>query len=148
MRSKSLRRALSAMACLLLAAAVVGCGAGGGSKGQVKGKLVANGQPVTSGSVTFMPVDASEGAQPASGAVQSDGTFVVTTDKEGDGAAIGKHQVSFTPQQVTPPEWDGYGAQPPTPPTAFAGLMPKESQVEIKSGENELTIELVPATPR
>ena len=147
MRFDSLR-ILSAAACLLLAAAVLGCGVGGASKGKVKGKVVANGQPVTAGSITFMPAEPKDGDLPASGTVQSDGTFVITTDKAGDGAALGKHQVSFTPPQVEAPEWDGYGTQPPTPPTPFAGMVVKEAQVEVKSGENDLTIELVPGGPR
>jgi hypothetical protein len=130
-----------------MAAAVLGCGAGGGAKSKVTGKVVSNGQPVTEGSITFMPVDAKDGAMPSGGEVKSDGTFTMMTDKT-EGAAVGKHNVSYTPKQVEAPEWDGYGTPPAVPKSAFEGLVPKETQVEVKSGTNDLTIELVPGGPR
>lgn len=148
MRSGSLRPMDAAASVLLVMVAVVavaGCG-GGGNTSSVTGKVVANGQPVTAGSITFMPVDGKD-AQPAGGAIQSDGTFKMMTDNK-EGASIGKHQVSYVPPQLEAPEWDGYGQQPPTPTSPFQGMVPKETQVEVKSGTNDLTIELVPGGPR
>jgi hypothetical protein len=147
MRSESVRRFLWIAASLVAAAAVVGCGASGGTKSQVTGKVVANGQPVTEGSITFMPVDGKAGSAPSGGEVQADGTFKMMTENK-EGASIGKHSVSYTPKQVEVPEWDGYGTQPAAPKSTFAGLVPKETQVEVKSGANDLTIELVPGGAR
>jgi hypothetical protein len=137
--------------CLLGITAILllvtsGCG---GSSGEfqlapVKGKVIYNGQPVTSGSIHFRPIavqGAKEGMQgkPASGQVQSDGTFVLTTFRQGDGAIVGKHEVSYIPATGGA---ETYQDQPEKSP--YLGLVPKEKQVEVKPGTNEITIELVP----
>jgi hypothetical protein len=137
----NLVRGSSILVVLLLIFA--GCDAGTKNKASVKGKVLADGQPVTGGSVTFMPVDSSMEATPASGEVKPDGTFVLTTDKAGDGAAVGKHNVSYSPPVVEQPEWDGYGTKPPQKAIPYEGYAVKETQVEVKSGSNDLTIELV-----
>jgi hypothetical protein len=137
--------------CLLGITAILllvtsGCG---GSSGEfqlapVKGKVIYNGQPVTSGSIHFRPIavqGAKKGMQgkPASGQVQSDGTFVLTTFRQGDGAIVGKHEVSYIPATGGA---ETYQDQPEKSP--YLGLVPKEKQVEVKPGTNEITIELVP----
>lgn len=55
----------------------------------VKGKVVYQDKPLTSGSVMFQP----EGGIPASGQIQSDGSFVLSTYDIGDGATVGKNKV-------------------------------------------------------
>jgi hypothetical protein len=58
----------------------------------VKGKVTYKGQPVTKGIVRFEP----DGyGRMASGPLQSDGTFVLTTLKEGDGVVAGEHRVTI-----------------------------------------------------
>ncbi len=134
------------LGCLLLLGAIaglLGCGSGGASRAKVKGKVVANGQPVTGGSISFAPAQGIADATPASGEIKSDGTFEMMTVKPGDGAAVGQHTVSYSPPFVEQPEWDGYGTPPPQKPIPFAGFVPKETSVEVKSGTNEITIELV-----
>jgi hypothetical protein len=113
----------------------------------VNGKIVANGQPVTAGQLTFNPVAGMEGATAAVGTVNADGTFELQTIKPGDGAAIGKHTVSYTAPAPEGPEWDGYGTPPPMNHSPFEGMIPKENEVEVKAGNNDITIELVPFTP-
>jgi hypothetical protein len=73
-----------------------GCGA---SKGEmspllpVKGKVTYKGQPVTKGTVRFEP----DGyGRPATGHLQSDGSFVLGTNNEGDGVVAGEHRVSIS----------------------------------------------------
>lgn len=138
---------LSAVGLLVTAS---GCPKGGAAykTAPVKGKVVYNGQPVTSGSIHLQPVAvqgaaASNPGQPANGQVQSDGTFVLSTYKEGDGAVIGKHKVSYIPVSKGA---ETYEDKPEVSP--YLGLVPKEQEVEIKPGQNELTIELVPMTQR
>ena len=59
----------------------------------VKGKVTYKGKPLTKGTITFEP----DGyGRMASGELQSDGTFVLTTLKEGDGVVAGDHRVSIT----------------------------------------------------
>jgi hypothetical protein len=156
MRFVALSRVLFAGgAGFLAAAALAGCGPGGGPIGKVNGKVVANGQPVTGGSFTFAPINSSPDnpALPANGQVKSDGTFVLSTHKEGDGAAVGKHRVSYSwPARKGRENWDetAPGAGPPPPETIspFEGLVVKDPpEVEIKAGTNDITIELVPGPP-
>jgi hypothetical protein len=59
----------------------------------VKGKITYKGQPVTKGLVTFEPDGYGRNAR---GQLQSDGTYVLTTEKEGDGVVAGHHQVSIS----------------------------------------------------
>ena len=73
-----------------------GCGAGGGGAPTalvpVKGKVTYKGRPLTSGIVHFEP----EGyGRPATGKLQSDGSYTLGTMKEGDGVVAGAHLVTI-----------------------------------------------------
>jgi hypothetical protein len=73
-----------------------GCGASGGSGAvaalvPVKGKVTYKGRPLTNGVVRFAP----EGyGRPATGRLQSDGSYTLGTNKEGDGVVAGAHLVT------------------------------------------------------
>ena len=137
----------------LLTATWLGCGSGA-STAPVSGKITYQGQPVTGGTLSFAPIAAAGAVnpgKPAAALIQSDGSFVLTTYTASDGAVIGKHRVTFSPpiaQMPAPKELGpGESAVPtPTPPSPYDGLVPKESEVEVKKGPNSLTIELVAAT--
>ena len=64
----------------------------------VTGKVTCSGTPITEGYVIFTPV-VTQGADPmgsgktATGTINSDGTYELTTYYEGDGAIIGTHEV-------------------------------------------------------
>jgi hypothetical protein len=129
---------------------LAGCNSDGMNKAPVSGKVLANGQPVTEGSLLFAPQAADGGADagiPALGKVQQDGTFTLGTSGTSDGAVIGKHQVIYNPPRQDAPDWDGYGTPPAVKVSPFAGLVPKQAIIEVKAGKNEITIELVPAPP-
>src|SRR5271157_2379715 len=72
-----------------------GCGSSGGTPVTlipVKGKVTYKGQPVTKGVIQFEP----DGyGRPATGQLQSDGTFELTTLKSGDGVVAGEHRISI-----------------------------------------------------
>jgi hypothetical protein len=129
---------------ILFAVLFAGCGqSGGAGLAPVRGKVVANGQPVTGGSLLFAPADGNI-AQPATGAVNPDGTFVLGTTDTDDGAAVGRHLVTYNaPPRTGQEDWDGYGTPPPEVVSPFEGFLPKPAEVEVKSGQNDLTIELV-----
>jgi hypothetical protein len=81
-----------------------GCGAGGGGARTalipVKGKVTYKGQPVAKGRIKFAP----DGyGRPAYGRLQSDGTFSLTTDREGDGVIVGPHRVTVTETGIKSP---------------------------------------------
>ena len=75
------------MALLLLG----GCGSGLPERGKVTGKVTFNGKPVPEGTVTFYP----QTGRSASGRIQPDGTYTLTTFDEGDGAIVGSHEVTI-----------------------------------------------------
>ena len=75
---------------LVMLLALAGCGALSAPQGAttvpVKGKVTHNGKPLTKGVINFQP----EGAgKDATGEIQPDGTFVLTTYKKDDGAVVG-----------------------------------------------------------
>jgi hypothetical protein len=95
--SKSAHRLILLVLASVLLVPVGGCGIAGSAAQPslipVKGKVTYKGKPVTRGLVRFEP----DGyGRKASGQLQADGTFVLTTNKEGDGADAGHHQVSIT----------------------------------------------------
>jgi hypothetical protein len=60
----------------------------------VKGKVTYKGQPLAKGVIRFEPIGGY--GRPASGKLQSDGTYVLSTLKDGDGVVAGKHTVYLT----------------------------------------------------
>jgi hypothetical protein len=81
---------------LICLGACGGCGSSEGARATllpVKGKVTYKGKPLTQGIVKFEP----EGyGRRATGKLQADGTFVLGTFKEDDGAVAGSHQVFIT----------------------------------------------------
>lgn len=132
---------------LLLALAISGCGETTSEKAQVKGKVTLNGEPVKGGTILLAPLSAS--GETASGEVQPDGTFTLSTAQSGDGAPIGKNRVSYKPPVTAtePPEdWDSSKGDPPREKSPYEGMVAKEGELEIKQGNNDITIVLVPDT--
>jgi hypothetical protein len=96
----------------------------------VKGKITYKGQPLTQGGITFEPVDDS---RPANGSIKPDGTFVLTTFKEGDGAVVGVHRVGVT---------DAGKAGKEVVPKKFASPRASKVEVEVTEGKSDYTIDL------
>lgn len=59
----------------------------------VMGTVKWNGEPLTQGTVAFVPQDSSQ-PTPASGTIDSDGNFSLTTFKENDGAIPGDYNIA------------------------------------------------------
>jgi len=84
-------RFASAAAALLLLLA----GCGGGNQLEMvplRGTVTYNGEPMTRGIVTYLPVAGSTG-RTANGPIQADGTFVMTTQTRGDGVVRGSYKI-------------------------------------------------------
>jgi hypothetical protein len=83
---------------LLFLLGLAGCGGPGPYSGTlypVKGQvLLADGKPLTGGSVQFIP---KQRGLPASGRIESDGTFSLKSLKTGEGAAPGEYKIRIEP---------------------------------------------------
>jgi len=125
--------------------ALTGCGA---KTNAVTGKVTFNGQPVTGGSLTFLPASASEGdttsrGKPAVAIVEPDGTYQVKPGTDAGGAVNGPNRVLYSaPVADLPPGIELQPGQGP-PPTPFDGLKPKQETIEIKAGKNSIDVELI-----
>ena len=85
---------LPAAALLLLS---LGCNSNA-DIGSVTGVVTFNGKAVPEGTITFYP-DA--GGRPATGKLQPDGSYELSTASPGDGALIGEYKVAIEAKQVT-----------------------------------------------
>lgn len=100
------RTTLQSLFAALTAAALVGCGAMGGSGAPatlvpVKGKVTYKGQPLSRGRIRFTPDDGF--GRPAFATLKSDGTYALTTEKEGDGVVAGHHRVTLQDTGIKSP---------------------------------------------
>jgi hypothetical protein len=128
-----------------LLAALAGCGAGGGGTYPVSGKVVfADGQPVTAGQITFEPLDDKAGWT-ASGPIESDGSFAVSSTDKLTGAKPGKYRVVITPPEeeagLVEGE-DGEGKAPTRPATIDPKFQNSETtslEAEVKPQSNTFT---------
>jgi hypothetical protein len=103
----------------LLLATIQGCGSKGPSLGKVSGKVTHKGQPVTKGTITFLPEDKNERA--ASGTIGSDGNYTLTTYTQGDGAVLGRHRISIVSREVDVPGGKAQAAQTMSPQEIMKG---------------------------
>lgn len=145
--------AVFAIGLALASLFAVGCSSNQNPTGKVSGKVTYQGQPVTGGSVTFVPIGSGSGTagnanagKPASGNVESDGTYKLTTYTKDDGAVIGKARVSYSAPTPQLPEGKTLKSGETMPKSPFDGLQPKVAEVEVKSGNNPIDIELVAPT--
>lgn len=118
----------------LVVLVIAGCGGSGDFEVMpVRGTVMCNGKPVSGGSITFSPVGetakAGMSGKAAASAVGTDGSFVLSTYDEQDGAIIGRHRVVYSPADPYEPSVCG---------------PPKNAEVEVVSGSNDFTIELEP----
>ncbi|QDT67526.1 hypothetical protein MalM25_04250 [Planctomycetes bacterium MalM25] len=82
----------------LLSLAVLGCGGPDYVVAPVTGAVLLDGQPLTGGRISFAPQSSGESVKsgkPGFGDIQPDGSFVVSTYGEQDGAVVGKHRITL-----------------------------------------------------
>jgi hypothetical protein len=92
-----------------------GCGPQNMPTYPVQGKVVfPDGKPLNQGWVSFRCLDV-ERPPSSKGQIQPDGTFVLTTFQQGDGAIEGRHQVLIN-VPISPERDDYKGGPPPAPP--------------------------------
>jgi len=124
----------------------VGCSSGKLPLASAGGKVTYQGKPLEFGTILFQPTG---GGLTARGEIQPDGTFVLGTYSDGDGAVIGKHKISITCNDTQRP---GYTLAPGAEATVGKSLIPEKYteaetsglQAEVTAdGDNQFTFELM-----
>jgi len=108
---------------------VAGCGQKVSERAKVHGKVTYKGKPLPFGSVLFMPVEVPKDGlmEPASGQIEPDGSYALTSPE--GGAILGEHKVIvYAVEPATP----AAGAQPP----ANADPSAAPAQAKMKSLKN------------
>jgi hypothetical protein len=147
---------------------LAGCGGSEFDVAPAKGKVVCRGLPVSAGTVIFSPIaesTAGEPGKPATATVQPDGTFVLSTYSEQDGAVIGKHRVMYSLPENSGEDDESAGtlveegsaeerrlnaerAKRAQELAKGACMLAGEMTVDVTAdGPNEFTLELVPGSP-
>jgi hypothetical protein len=96
----------------VLGLSLAGCGGGHPATAGVEGKVLYRGKPLEFGAVMFQPA----AGPPASGQIQRDGTFRLSTYGSNDGAVLGAHKVSVSCLESQSP------TAPPPDPNVEPGL--------------------------
>ncbi len=108
---------LHLLAGLLTCGLPAGCGDGRPRRVPASGKVLIDGQPLGSGFVRVVPLD----ARAATGAIDAEGNFRLTTFDKDDGCVPGVHRVEVIAYQTVSP-------------TAIRWLVPKKYQKASTSG--------------
>lgn len=128
-----LRNGLTWCAAALLLAATLGCGDGRPRRVPVAGKVLLDGQPLSTGSVQFVP----EHGRPAGGMILPDGSFRLTCYEHNDGATLGTHMVSVTSAQALNPVQTKWFAPKKYSKPGTSGI-----QITVEESIDDLVIEL------
>lgn len=130
-RSNRLRVRVALLACALTIV-VVGCSKPSYQQetAPATGKVTLDDQPLASGFVTFLVTN----GRMSTGEIQPDGTFVMSTYSEGDGARVGSHPVTITP---IPADDNRYRGQKPVPvPDRYKQPATSGFTADVKSNED------------
>jgi hypothetical protein len=148
-----MQKITTAFFLLLLFLIVGGCGPRHPATAQVSGRVTFNGKAVASGQIAFYP----EHGRTATGTIDAEGRYRLTTFKSGDGALLGRHRVTVEAVRVTPvadapktleEELKGHGVAGRRSkiewlvPEKYSKLDMSPLTAEIKSGDNTLNFDL------
>jgi hypothetical protein len=132
---RQVRRAALYAAVALILLPVFGCGGTPFELAEVKGTVTIDGKPFTQGKVMFAPVSGGQGldtGKPAYGRIQPDGSFVLGTYSDNDGAVVGEHWATIIA-----------GADPAAPVPAKFRRLAVPTRFKIEPGKvNQIDIKL------
>jgi hypothetical protein len=135
MQARKRRYARPTALLAVFAVLVAGCGkpAYQLETAPVRGKVTLDGQPLASG---YVVVPTARGRM-ASGRIQPDGTFVMTTYDEGDGVQVGTHPVIVN--ELPPDEFAPASNQKRVPiPTRYTSAGTSGLTVDVKPDEDNI----------
>jgi hypothetical protein len=121
---------ISAICCIYI---VAGCTKSDRSLVPVSGKVLIDGQPLTKGFVRFVPAK----GRVSSGIIQSDGAFVLTCFKEGDGAHVGPNRIEVGSTEILGPTKIKWYA-----PKMYSSIATSGLTMNVEEATNEALIEL------
>lgn len=129
---------LRTAACWVCAAIIFSVLASGCSQGieriPVRGRVLIDGEPLTYGYVTVVPV----GARPAMGELDAEGRFELMTYQPGDGTTLGTHKITVNSGEVLDAVRVKWHA-----PKSYSGLSTSGLQIEVTAElQEEVLIEL------
>ena len=111
----------------------------------VSGRVIFAGNPVTDATITFTPAK----GRPATGSIDADGRFSLSTFRPNDGAVTGLHRVTFgstaeVPMPGTAEAKNSKAGKLPFP-KRYGGLATTDLEIDVPAaGLTDLTIELEP----
>ena len=117
----------------LLVLASAGCSEERPGRTPVTGRVLIDGNPLTVGTIRFIPEDARQ----SSATIGADGRFTLTCFEPGDGAVLGRHRVVVAAVEHLSEEAIKWHA-----PKKYADTQTSGLEVEIAGATEDLTIEL------
>ena len=130
------------LAIVLVALAVAaGCSKPPHDVAPVRGTITIDGKPLGVGRVMFAPASKGDGlnaGKPALGIIQPDGSYVLGTYGEDDGAVVGEHTVTILGPRKNSPQTTPVSIPPSGPmfdrltvPRRFSVVAGQENQIDI-----------------
>jgi len=127
-------------------AAATGCLGSGPGLAPVGGVVTLDGEPLSSGRVTFWPTS----GRNASGWIEDDGSFTLGTFSDADGARVGRHRVAVTAALRKPTAPPNFDRDPPAAgwprspiPARYSNPDASGLVFEVEPGSNTFVISLV-----
>jgi hypothetical protein len=120
---------------------LAGCGGDRLRTAVVRGKVTCNGKAVPNGTISFIPAS----GPTATGEIQPDGSFTLTTYCKGDGAVLGQHTVVIVAMEdmsTRLPEARN-PLPPPIVPDKYTSLATTDLRREVKDEVNQVNFDLV-----
>ncbi len=116
-----------------------GCGGGAFPTAKVSGTIeTESGEALPSGIITFTPLAVDpqgQSGKPAYGQIEN-GTFVLSTYGNGDGAVVGQHKVSLT--EAWRPDEEYSDDRSEIPPRHGCEISPDSQEVEVVEGKENV----------
>lgn len=122
--------------CFFLLIGCLSVGCGGPPAGELTGRVTFEGTPLTSGTITLVPVAAD--GEYAHAEIQEDGTYVATTDKSGTRIPLGQYRVMISATKDMGPE----APVEPLLPLRFSSDVQSKLTTDVAEGENVQNFDL------